>query len=413
MILTRIEASGFRNLEGSAQFGPGLNIFYGDNAQGKTNWLEAIYVLGTTKSFRTSQVRDCLSFGSQQSILRGETLRGSLTKQLQLLLTENTKELFINAKRESVVRYLGNLDVFVFSLEELEVIRGGPHERRRFLDRGLVTITPSFLNTISQYNHIIKQKNRLLAEAAKSDKPSSYQNQVEAWNEQLVEFGAAIHRARLDYVDRLNGVLDKNDHGRAIFGAERISVCYRSQLEGKGDLEDFRSLFSERLRVRLTAEIAAGHSLIGPHRDDLEILADRREVARFGSAGQQRSALLLLDLAQLSIYNSIYEESPVLLIDDIDAELDRSRIESLLQQLEGSAQTFVSTSRRAIANRYRERASVYLVDRGRALREAGSGDVSISAAEQEQARGPSGASELERAVREMMADEESEHNATY
>ena len=411
--MTRIEASGFRNLEGAAQFGPGLNILYGDNAQGKTNWLEAIYVLGTTKTFRTSQVRDCLSFDSPQAILRGETLRGSLTKQLQLLLTESTKELFVNAKRESVVRYLGNLDVFAFSLEELEVIRGGPHERRRFLDRGLVTITPSFLNTISQYNHIIRQKNRLLAEAAKSDHPQSYQNQVDAWNQQLVDFGAAIHHARLDYVDRLNRVLDGNDHGRAIFGAERISVRYRSQMEGKGDLDDFRDLFSERLRLRLTAEIAAGHSLIGPHRDDLEILADGREVARYGSAGQQRSALLLLDLAQLSIYNSIYEESPVLLIDDIDAELDRSRIESLLQQLEGSAQTFVSTSRRAIANRYRERASVYLVDRGRALREAGSGDVTVSAAEQEQARDVTGDSELERAVREMMADEESERNATY
>jgi DNA replication and repair protein RecF len=415
MIVTRIEANGFRNLEGAAQFGPGLNIFYGDNAQGKTNWLEAIYVLGTTKSFRTSQVRDCLAFGSDQSILRGETLRGSLTKEMQLLLTETTKELFINGKRESVVRYLGNLDVFVFSLEEMEVIRGGPHERRRFLDRGLVTITPTFLNTLSQYNHIIKQKNRLLAEAAKSDNPSAYQSQVEAWNEQLVDFGAAIHHARLDYVDRLNGVLDKNDHGRAIFGAERISVRYRSQLEGKGDLDDFKSLFSDRLRLRLTAELGAGHSLIGPHRDDLEIHADRREVARYGSAGQQRSALLLLDLAQLSIYNSIYEESPVLLIDDIDAELDRSRIESLLQQLEGSTQTFVSTSRRAIANRYRERASVYLVDRGRALREAGSGEVTISAAEQEQARARTGSTEgeLERAVREMMVDEESEHNATY
>jgi DNA replication and repair protein RecF len=414
MILTRIEAHGFRNLEGSAQFGPGLNIFYGDNAQGKTNWLEAIYLLGTTKSFRTSQVRDCLAFGSGQAILRAETLRGSLTKEMQLLLTEHTKELFINSKRESIVRYLGNLDVFVFSLEEMEVIRGEPKERRRFLDRGLVTITPTFLNTLSQYNQIIRQKNRLLAEAAKSDNPSSYQNQVEAWNEQLIEFGASIHNARLDYVERLNGVLDKNDHGRAIFGAERISVRYRSQLEGKGNLDDFRSLFAERLRLRLSAEIAAGHSLIGPHRDDLEILSDSREVARYGSAGQQRSALLLLDLAQLSIYNSIYEESPVLLIDDIDAELDRSRIESLLQQLEGTTQTFVSTSRRAIANRYRERASVYLVDRGRALREAGSGEVSLSAAKQESALSANESSEgdLERAVREMMVDE-SEHNATY
>src|SRR5262249_14274778 len=162
MLLTRIEATGFRNLEGFAEFGPGLNIFYGDNAQGKTNWLEAIYVLGSTKSFRTSQLRDVLAFDTTQCLLRGVTLRGSVTKEIQLALTENTKELYVNAKREAVTRYLGNLDVFVFSLEEMDVIRGEPGERRRFLDRGVVTITPGHLNTIAQYNHVLKQKNRLL-----------------------------------------------------------------------------------------------------------------------------------------------------------------------------------------------------------------------------------------------------------
>jgi len=364
--LTRIEASGFRNLEGFAEFGTGLNIFYGDNAQGKTNWLEAIYVLGNTKSFRTAQVRDCISFGREQSLLRGETLRGSVTKQIQLLLTENSKELFVNGKRETVVRYLGNLDVFAFSLEEMEVIRGEPAARRRFLDRGVVTGSPAYLNTLAEYNHIIKQKNRLLSEASKSDNPASFCSQVEAWNEQLAEFGAEIHNARSLYVERLNRVLDSNDHGHAIFGAERINVRYRSQMEGKGDLSDFTAVFRKRLELRLEAEIAAGHSLIGPHRDDLEILADTREAARYGSAGQQRSALLLLDLAQISIYNSIYEESPVLLIDDIDAELDRGRIEALLGELEGRTQTFVSTSRRSIANRYRDGAQIFYVEQGRA-----------------------------------------------
>jgi DNA replication and repair protein RecF len=413
MLLTRIEAYGFRNLEGFAKFGPGINIFYGDNAQGKTNWLEAIYVLGNTKSFRTSQVKDCIGFASQQGILRGETLRGSVTKEIQLLLAESTKELYVNGKREAVVRYIGNLDVFVFSLEEMEVIRGEPSQRRRFLDRGIVAASPAYLNSLSQYNHIIKQKNRLLSEAGDSDNPASFISQVEAWNEQLVEFGAAIHDARVDYVGRLNRVLDQNDHGHAIFGAERINVRYQSQLEGKGDLENFAQLFGERLALRLQAEIAAGHSLIGPHRDDLEILADGREVGRFGSAGQQRSALLLLDLAQVSIYNSIYEESPVLLIDDIDAELDRSRIEALLGELEGRTQTFVSTSRRAIANRYRDRATVFCVERGRAIEEAQSGGRSVkivTAASDEHAHDGSESpmSDLERAVREMTISREAE-----
>ena len=369
MHLTRIEASGFRNLEGFVDPGSGLNIFYGDNAQGKTNWLEAIYVLGTTKSFRSSQLRDAVRFGETQALLRGTIARGSLEKQIQLLIDESSKKLFVNAKRETLVRYLGNLDVFVFSLEEMEIIRGEPSHRRRFIDRGVVTLSPTFLNTLSQYNQVIKQKNRLLGEASESDRPQSYRPQLEAWNEQLIEHGSAIHESRVSYVAKLQQVLETSDQGRGIFGAERIRVRYRSQLEGKGDLNRFEQLFRERLELRIDAELAAGHSLIGPHRDDLEVTADGHEVGRFGSAGQQRSALLLLDLAQVTLYTDTYVESPVLLIDDIDAELDRGRIEALLSELEGRTQTFISTSRRSIANRYRDRSAVYLVENGKAAAE--------------------------------------------
>src|SRR2546423_11834474 len=126
MLLTRLEATGFRNLDGLSEFGPGLNIFYGDNAQGKTNWLEAIYILGNTKSFRTSQLRECITFDTAQCLLRGTTLRGSVSKQIQLALTDSSKELYVNGKREAVIRYLGNLDGFVFLLGEVEGVRGEP-----------------------------------------------------------------------------------------------------------------------------------------------------------------------------------------------------------------------------------------------------------------------------------------------
>lgn len=365
MIITRLEALEFRNLEGSCTFGPGLNILCGDNAQGKTNWLESIYVLATTKSYRTKQLRDVIRIGSGNAIVRGEVQRGSLTKQQQIQINESSREMFINGKRESISRYLGNLDVFVFSMEGLEIIRGEPAERRRFLDRGIVGITPSFLATISEYNQVIRQKNKLLSMAAESDNPEDFRRQVEAWNQQLVTLGTAIHEARVNYVDKLNRILAETDNGRSIFGAERTSLRYRSQLEGRGDLGDYAALFAERLGVRLTAELAAGHSLIGPHRDDLEILADGLEIARFSSAGQQKSTLFILDLAQLFIYNNVYEEKPVLLIDDIDAELDRGRVDAVLSEVEGRAQTFISTSRRTIADRYSDRASTYLVVTGK------------------------------------------------
>ena len=325
MLLTRIEASGFRNLEGAVEFGPGLNIFYGDNAQGKTNWLEAIYLLANTKSFRTGQVRECITFDSPPSILRGDVSRGSVKKQLQLLLTESSKELFVNGKREALVRYITNLDVFVFSLEEMEVIRGEPAQRRRFIDRGVVTIKPGFLSTLAEYNRVVRQKNRLLAEASESSDPGSYYSQIDAWNDQLVDLGATIHDARLEYVGLLNRVLEENDHGRAIFGAERITARYQSQLEGKGDLGRYRELFRERLTLRMAAETAAGHCLIGPHRDDLRLMLNGKSAAQFGSEGQKRTLAIALKMAQAEYLTGTHGAPPILLIDDIMGELDLKR----------------------------------------------------------------------------------------
>ena len=373
MLLSAIEACGFRNLEGRVSFGPGLNVLWGSNAQGKTNVLEAIYALANTKSFRTSTMREAVRFGQDEAIVRGEVARGGVTRQLQLRLAGPRKEFYVNAKRESTVDYIAHLDAVVFSFEELGIVRGEPAERRRFVDRGVVGLKPTFLRTIADYNRILKQKNRLLREtleAAETDprRASSLRETLEAWNAQLVETGARIHRARTRYVERMRAALAAN-----LFG-EDVAVRYRSSFEGKGDLGDYEALFRERLELRFGAELAAGYALIGPHRDDLEVLVNGRDVSRFGSAGQQRSALLILDLAQVSVYYESYEEYPVLLIDDIDAELDRDRIERLLGHLEGKAQTFVSTSKRDIAEAYRDRAEIFSVRSGRVARLAGTPD---------------------------------------
>ena len=178
----------------------------------------------------------------------------------------------------------------------------------------------------------------------------------------MVVLGREIHTARLSYVDRLRAHLRPD-----LFQAEEITIRYKSSLEGKGDLEGYADLLRERLNLRLKNEIAAGHALVGPHRDDLEIRFDGYEIARFGSSGQQRSALLILDLAQISVYHSSFEEYPIFLIDDLDAELDRERIDILLTYLEGKAQTIVSTSKRSIADRYHNRASTFLVQSGRVI----------------------------------------------
>jgi DNA replication and repair protein RecF len=364
MHLERLEAINFRNLQGSIDFSTRLNLIYGPNAQGKSSWLEAVCLLATTRSFRTSHPKEAIRHGSQDAILRGRVARGSLRKELQILLTESTKQTFVNGKREAVAGYLGNLEAIVFNADEMEVIRGAPEARRRFLDRGVFATLPSYLGTLTQYNKALKQKNALLREASAAEDQSRYFGLLEPWNDQLIALGTEIHRARVDYTALLT-----KDLSPELFQNEQITIRYKSSLEGRGDLENYATLFGERLKLRLKNEIAVGYSLVGPHRDDLEILCDGYEIAKYGSSGQQRSALLILDLAQLTVYNRMFEEYPIFLIDDIDAELDRTRIEILLDYLDGKSQTIVSTSKRNFTDRYRDRAATFLVQSGSVVEE--------------------------------------------
>ena len=342
MLLESIEAHNFRNLGGEIHWGEGLNVISGDNGQGKTNWLEAIYLLATTKSFRTQRPQEAIRFGENLSVVRGRVARAQdVHRDLQVTLQGSSKTLSLNGKRESVASYLSQLHVVPFTADELEVVRGGPDARRRFLDRGVVSLHHSYVQTLADYQRVIKQKNRLLQDI--SDSETNIENArelIEPWNEQIISMGTTIHRARLDYVERLGQNLQQR-----LFEREEVTIRYVSALEGKGDLEDYEALIKERLRLRLNAEIASGYSLIGPHRDELEILFDGRDIRTYGSSGQQRSALILLDLAAISVYYSWHNEYPLFLMDDVDAELDQKRIGHLLEYLEGRTQTFITSSK--------------------------------------------------------------------
>jgi DNA replication and repair protein RecF len=362
MLLSAIEAINFRNLSGKIEWGPRLNIIYGNNGQGKTNWLEAIYLLARTKSFRTQRVQEAIKFGEQLAVIRGTVSTGSdLERELQVSLHDNSKTIFVNAKRETLARYLTQLQVFSFTATELEVVRGMPEARRRFIDRGISSLRPAYLKTISDYSKVIKQKNRVLQLANEGELSlEKTEDLLGPWNEQLIRLGTLIHRAREDYVAGLNSVLE-----RQLFERRDVTTRYVSSLEGKGDLGDYEELLRSRITVRLPAEVSSGHALIGPHRDDLEILLEGREMRAFGSSGQQRSALLLLDLAAISLYNSSANDHPVFIIDDVDAELDEGRIKRLLEYLENRTQTFITTSKRSHVEGFFSRANVYEIDDGK------------------------------------------------
>jgi DNA replication and repair protein RecF len=353
MLLESIEAHNFRNLSGEIFWGEGLNVITGENGHGKTNWLEAIYLLATSKSFRTQRPQEAIRFGESLAVVRGRVARArDVHRDLQVTIQGASKMLSLNGKRETVVSYLSQLHVVPFTADELEVVRGGPEARRKFLDRGVVSLHHSYVQTLADYQRVVKQKNRLLQDISESETELEEARElIEPWNEQIVALGSAIHRARRDYAERLTESLQQR-----LFGREEITIRYVSALEGKGNLDDYESLIRERLRFRLQAEISSGYSLIGPHRDDLEILFDGRDMRTFGSSGQQRSALILLDLAAISVYYSWHNEYPLFLMDDVDAELDKKRIGHLLEYLEGRTQTFITTSKSDLIKGFAARA---------------------------------------------------------
>lgn len=363
MLLESLEVHQFRNLSGKIQWGRGLNIICGENGEGKTNWLEAIYLLATTKSFKTQRPQEAILFGEDLAIVRGRVTRSQdVHRDLQVTLQGNSKTLSVNGKREPITRYLSQLNIVAFTADEMEVVRGGPEARRKFLDRGVVSLHHAYIQTLADYHRVIKQKNRILQTVSDEEMSSADAARlIEPWNEQLVTLGAEMHRARNDYVGRLNAALEQR-----LFEREKVTIRYVSSLEGKGDLSSYESLLAERLSLRLQAEMSSGYSLIGPHRDELEIHFDGHDIRTFGSSGQQRSALILLDLAAISVYHSWHSEYPIFVLDDVDAELDRKRISRLLEYLEGRTQTFVTTSKESLVEQYRSRATVYEINLGEA-----------------------------------------------
>ncbi|MCD9185999.1 MAG: DNA replication/repair protein RecF [Pyrinomonadaceae bacterium] len=361
MLLESLDVQNFRNIHGKLSFGKNLNIIFGENGQGKTNWLEAVYLLATTKSFKTQRLQEAVKFDEELAIIRGSVqVSAEIRHALQVALQGNTKTLTVNGKKETIHRYLGELHAVVFNSDELEIVRGTPDARRKFLDGGIVSIYPPFVQTLADYNRVIRQKNSLLQSAQESGfSVEKVAELLEPWNEQLIHLATRIYKARIRYVERLNETLEKK-----LFGREEIAIRYASSLEGKGDLSDYAALLTERLNLRVQAELASGHSLLGTHRDDLEINFDGHDLRKYGSSGQQRSALLILQLATLTVFYSQNKEYPLFLLDDIDAELDYKRIGQLLEFLSDKTQTLVTTSKESFLERFGTNAEIFTIENG-------------------------------------------------
>ena len=343
MIIKSLDLMDFRNYENlNIDFGSGINIFYGDNAQGKTNILEAIYMSATTKSHRGTKDKDIIRFGCEEGHIRLFLLNSeNVESKLDIHLRKSkTKGIAVDGVRlKKATELLGLINVVLFSPEDLDIIKGGPGERRRFIDMELCQLDDFYIYNLNNYNRIINQRNNLLKDLYFNP---SLKDTIGIWDSQLVSFGSKVIERRVLFVKQLNEVI-AGIHERLSGGKEHLEIVYEPNVS----IEDFE----EALASSIDRDIKSKMTNVGPHRDDLVFIIKKTgnpdipdegiDVRKFGSQGQQRSAALSLKLSEIEIVKKLSKDTPVLLLDDVLSELDSNRQNFLLDSI-GDVQTMIT-----------------------------------------------------------------------
>ena len=324
MIIKSLKLKDYRNYEIlNIEFDHATNIFYGDNAQGKTNILEGVYLSGTTKSHRGSKDRDMIRFGEDESHIETVVEKNGISYQIDMHLKKNSpKGIAINKVPIRRASELFGLTNFVFfSPEDLNIIKNGPAERRRFLDSELCQLDKIYLSDLTTYNKILNQRNKLLKDMVYRP---DLKDTLPVWDMQLVETGRKIIRRRKQFVDELNEIVH-DIHYRISGEKEDLILQYEPSIE---DIffEDELSRVKERdMRQCMTS--------VGPHRDDLLFSIGEVDIRKFGSQGQQRTSALSLKLSEIELVKRSIHDTPVLLLDDVLSELDSNRQNYLLNSI--------------------------------------------------------------------------------
>lgn len=324
MYIESIQLKNFRNynlLE--LKFDKATNIFYGDNAQGKTNILEAIYLCGTTKSHKGSKDKEIIQFGEDESHIRMKVVKDGVSYKIDMHLKKNkAKGVAINGLPIRKARELfGIVNLVFFSPEDLNIIKSGPGERRRFMDLELCQLDQLYLTELAGYNHIVNQRNKLLKEL--SFQPG-LMDTLDIWDMQMVQYGSKVIEKRSAFIKELNMIIE-DIHKNLTGGAEHLEVIYEPNTES--------SFFAETLAKNRDRDIRMKMTSAGPHRDDLCLMSNGVDIRKYGSQGQQRTAALSLKLSEIYLVKKKIKDTPVLLLDDVLSELDSSRQTYLLESI--------------------------------------------------------------------------------
>ena len=356
MIIKRLELADYRNYESlHLQFDKGTNILYGDNAQGKTNILEAIYVAATTKSHKGSKDNEIINFDKEEAHIRTYLEKDAVETRVDMHLRKSkSKGIAIDGQKiKKAADLLGLCNVVFFSPEDLNIIKNGPAERRRFVDMELCQLDNFYLYNLNHYNKIVNQRNKLLKDMYMNP---DLKDTLTIWDSQLVSFGSKIIERRKVFTEQLNEII-LEIHKKLSGGKEEILVSYHPDVS----IEDFEV----KLKVNQERDIKLKQTTIGPHRDDFFFFFGKTDIRRFGSQGQQRTAALSLKLSEIELVKKIAKDSPILLLDDVLSELDSNRQNYLLNSI-GDIQTIITcTGLEEFVNNRFEINKIYKVSDGK------------------------------------------------
>ena len=334
MIIESVDLQNYRNYEFlNMTFDNKINIIYGDNAQGKTNILESLYVCATSKSPRGSKDKDIIRFGNDEAHIKVMVKKHGMNYRLDMHLKKNkTKGIAVNGiPIRRAVELFGIINIIIFSPEDMNIIKNGPSERRRFMDMELSQLDKIYLSNLVNYNKVVVQRNKLLKQLQFSG-DSGLVDMLDVWDMQLVRYGSEIIKRRMDFIDNINSII-RPVHSKLSGNKEILNLRYIPCTT----TDNFKD---EVIRSR-ERDIKFKMTNVGPHKDDVAFFINDKDVRKYGSQGQQRTCALSLKLAEIELVKKVINDTPVLLLDDVLSELDANRQNFLLDSI-GDIQTIIT-----------------------------------------------------------------------
>lgn len=366
MEIKKLKLDNYRNYDNlEVEFNKKNTIFIGNNAQGKTNILEAIYVLGLTKSYFNINERNLIQFDKVYSKIHGIILDNNIEKKLEILINEKGKKVKIdNQEVTKLSNYISKLNVIIFSPDNIRLLKESPSYRRKYLNIEISQLYGNYINILNDFNKLLKQRNEYLKVISNNGKyDSDYLNILD---EKYVELSVNIYLYRKRFVDKINENLE-NIYFK-ITGFNNLKIKYISCIDYTEDRNDMRNKFYEKLKSNLKKDMLYKMSLLGPHRDDFILELDGRNILLYGSQGQTRCAVLALKFAEIPIFEGILNVRPILLLDDIFSELDVNKKKLLIEFIPDDIQTIITTTDlNMIDKKILENSDIYIVDNGKII----------------------------------------------